>query len=47
VWRGLIDTAISNNVADYLLGKRTATQTLEKIEAEYTVAAKEAGLLKR
>lgn len=47
VWRGLIDTAISANVPDYLLGKRTAAQTLAKIEADYTVAAKEAGLLKR
>lgn len=46
VWRGLIDTAISNNVADYLLGNRSAQETLEKIEAEYIVAAKEAGLLK-
>ncbi|WP_460452481.1 ABC transporter substrate-binding protein [Alsobacter sp. SYSU BS001988] len=47
VWRGLIDTAISSNVADYLLGKRTAEQTLAKMEADYLVAAKEAGLLKR
>lgn len=47
VWRGLIDTAISQNVGDFLLGKRSAPDTLKKIEADYVVAAKEAGLLKR
>lgn len=47
VWRGLIDGAISRNVPDFLLGKRTAEQTLQKIEADYTISAKEAGLLKR
>lgn len=30
VWRGLIDGAVSRNVPDYLLGKRTAEQTLQK-----------------
>jgi hypothetical protein len=34
-------------VPDFLLGKKTAKETLAKMEADYTVAAKEAGLLKR
>lgn len=46
-WAGLIDEAISKNVPNYLLGKATADQTLQRIEADYTVAAKEAGLIKR
>ena len=46
-WRGLIDDAIAKNVPDYLLGKKTAQETLQKIEADYTVSAREAGLLKR
>ena len=47
VWRGLMDGSVSRNVPDYLLGKRTAEQTLQKIEADYVVSATEAGLLKR
>ena len=47
VWRGFIDGAVSKNVPDYLLGKKTAVETLQKIEADYRLAAKEAGLLKR
>ena len=46
VWRGFIDGAISKNVPDYLLGKKSAVETLQKIEADYRVSAKEAGLLK-
>jgi multiple sugar transport system substrate-binding protein len=46
-WRGLIDDAIAKNVPDYLLGKKTAQETLQKIEADYAVSAREAGLLKR
>ncbi len=45
-WRGLIDDAFTKNVPNYLLGKATAEQTLQRIEADYTVAAKEAGLIK-
>lgn len=47
VWRGFIDGAISKNVPDYMLGKKSAVETLQKIEADYRVSAKEAGLLKR
>ena len=47
VWRGFIDGAVSKNVPDYLLGKKTAVETLQKIEADYIVSAKEAGLLKK
>ena len=46
VWRGFIDGAISKNVPDYMLGKKSAVETLQKIEADYRVSAKEAGLLK-
>ncbi len=42
---GLMHTALGNNVADFLTGKKTAEQTLLDIEAEYTTAAKEKGLL--
>ena len=46
VWRGFMDGAFSKNVPDYLLGKKSAIETLQKIEADYRVSAKEAGLLK-
>ena len=42
---GLMHTALGNNVADFLTGIETADQTLMDIEAEYTTAAKEKGLL--
>ncbi len=42
---GLMHTALGNNVADFLTGKETAEQTLLDIEAEYSTAAKEKGLL--
>ena len=42
---GLMHTALGNNVADFLTGIETAEQTLMDIEAEYTTAAKEKGLL--
>ncbi|MGI9346933.1 MAG: ABC transporter substrate-binding protein [Gammaproteobacteria bacterium] len=42
---GLMQTALGNNIADYLTGKEAAEQTLADIEAEYLTAAKEAGLL--
>ena len=44
-WRGLINDAIEKNVVEYMTGKKTAEQTLEAIDAGYTTAAKEAGLL--
>jgi multiple sugar transport system substrate-binding protein len=42
---GLMHTALGNNVADFLTGAKDAAATLEAIEADYTTAAKEAGLL--
>lgn len=46
-WRGLVDDAFARNVPDYLLGKKTADETLRKIESDYTVSAREAGILKK
>lgn len=42
---GLMHSAIGNVLADYLTGARDAASTLEAIEAAYTTAAKEAGLI--
>ncbi len=42
---GLMHTAVGNNVADFLTGAKSAEATLEAIEADYTTAAEEAGLL--
>jgi ABC-type glycerol-3-phosphate transport system substrate-binding protein len=42
---GLMQTAIGNGLADYFTGKASAEQTLASIEARYTTAAKEAGLM--
>ncbi|RED13145.1 ABC transporter substrate-binding protein [Pontivivens insulae] len=42
---GLMHSAIGNNVADFLTGAATAEATLQAIEADYTTAAEEAGLL--
>ena len=46
-WRGVMDAATVKNVPDFMLGRRTAEQTLQKIAADYTTSAVEAGLLKR
>lgn len=46
-WRGVLDTALARNLPDFMLGKRSAEETLKKIEADYTISAKEVGLLKR
>lgn len=46
-WRGVMDAATTKNVPDFMLGKRTAEQTLQKIAADYTISAQEVGLLKR
>lgn len=43
---GIMQTALGNNVADFLTGKQTAKQTLAEIEAAYTTGAKEKGLVK-
>ncbi len=42
---GLMHTAIGNGVTDYLTGAKDAATTLTDIEAAYTTAAKEAGLI--
>ena len=42
---GLMQTAIANNVADFLTGRSTAENTLAAIESAYLVSAREAGLL--
>ena len=42
---GVMHTALGNNVSDYLTGKKSAEATLAEIEAAYTTAAKEKGLL--
>lgn len=42
---GLMHTALGNNIADFLTGKESATQTLADIEDAYITAAKEAGVL--
>ena len=44
-YMGLMHTAAGNNVADFLTGKKSAEETLKAIEADYTTAAKEAGIL--
>jgi multiple sugar transport system substrate-binding protein len=43
---GIMHTALGNNVADFLTAKKSAEETLAAIEAEYTTAAKEKGLIK-
>ncbi len=43
---GLIHTAAGNNIADFLTGRKSAEATLLAIEEEYTIAAKEAGLIR-
>ncbi len=43
---GFMHTALGENVADYLTGRKTLEQTLQAIEASYTTRAREAGLLK-
>jgi hypothetical protein len=42
---GLMHTALGNGIADYLTGAKDAETTLADIEAAYTTAAKEAGLV--
>ena len=42
---GMMFTALGNNIADFLIGKESAAQTLADIEDAYTTAAKEAGIL--
>lgn len=43
---GLMHTALGNGIADYLIGKKSATVALKDIEVAYSTAAKEAGLVK-
>ncbi|MEX1663443.1 ABC transporter substrate-binding protein [Thioclava sp. 15-R06ZXC-3] len=42
---GLLQTALGNGLADYLLGKKDAKTALADIEAAYITSAKEAGLM--
>lgn len=42
---GIMHTALGNGIADYLNGSKDAQTTLADIEAAYTTAAKEAGLI--
>ncbi len=42
---GLMHTAAGDNIADFLTGKESAEKTLSDIEANYTTAAREAGLI--
>ena len=42
---GMMHTAAGNNIADFLTGAESAEQALADIEAEYTAAAREAGLI--
>ena len=43
--QGILHTALGNNIADFLTGRKSAKQTLADIEASYTTAAKEKGIL--
>jgi len=43
---GLLHSAFGDHTGDFLTGKKTAQETLADIEAQYTTAAKEQGLIK-
>ncbi len=43
---GLMHTALGNELPAFFTGERSAEATLEAIEAAYTTAAQEAGILK-
>ncbi len=43
---GLMHTALANNLAGFFTGQQGAEQTLARVEAAYTAAAKEKGLLR-
>ena len=42
---GLMQSAIANNISDYLRGEKDAATALADMEADYVVSAKEAGIL--
>lgn len=42
---GIMHTALGNNIADFLIGKESAEQTLTDAEDAYNIAAKEKGIL--
>jgi ABC-type glycerol-3-phosphate transport system substrate-binding protein len=44
--QGLMQTALGNQLAAYFTGEKSAEDTLAAVEADYTTAAKEAGILK-
>ena len=44
-YMGLLHTALSNEIGDFLKGSKDAKKTLEDINAAYEAAAKEGGFL--
>jgi ABC-type glycerol-3-phosphate transport system substrate-binding protein len=46
-YMGLLHTALGDNIASFLTGRKDAATTLADIEAAYTTAAKEKGFLKK
>jgi multiple sugar transport system substrate-binding protein len=44
-YMGLLHTALSNEIGDFLKGTKDATKTLADIEADYNAAAKEGGFI--
>ena len=45
-YMGLLHTALSNEIGDFLQGKKDATKTLADVDAAYAAAAKEGGFIK-
>ena len=43
---GLMQTALANNLAGFFTGQEAADATLARVEAAYTAAAREKGLLR-
>ena len=44
-YMGLLHTALSNEIGDYLKGSKDEAKTLADIEAAYDAAAKEGGFI--
>ena len=45
-YMGLLHTALSNEIGDFLQGKKDAAKTLADVDAAYSAAAREGGFLK-
>ena len=43
---GLMQTALGNNLANFFTGSENAERTLQRVEAAYTAAARERGVLR-